>query len=303
MSNQQLAPWQGAIAQAERKFTEIATAEGGLVNYQKEAMFAMQALQGSNYLQGVDPQSIQNAVINVASIGLSLNPATAFAYLVPRDGKCCLDISYKGMVKLATDTGSIQWAKAELVRANDEFEIISMDQMPRHKFNPFATEADRGDVIGGYCVAKLADGSHMLETMSREELDYIQSKSKATSAKSPWSTFPNEMRKKAIIKRASKSWPKTSPRLAEAIQIVNEHEGLDLTGEAQEVAEEPAGLPPYDDAQFQERLPVYEEWIKSGTRTKEEILNTLTTRFTLSEEQLNFINSIQPLENNNNASS
>ena len=296
---QQIAPWQGAIAQAERKFTEIAAAEGNLVTYQKEAMFAMQTIQGNDYLQGVPPQSIQNAVINVASIGLSLNPALSFAYLVPRDGKCCLDISYKGMVKLATDTGSIQWSKAELVRENDEFEIISMDQLPTHKFNPFATEADRGEVIGGYCVAKLADGSHMIETMSREELDKVRNSSKAKSAKSPWQTWPTEMMKKTIIKRASKSWPKTSPRLAEAIKVVNEHEGLDLSGDSgHELSEEPEGLPPYEDAAFNERLKDYEEWIRSGTRTKDEIINTLTTRFTLSEAQLNKINSVETIDGN-----
>ena len=299
MSNQQLAPWQGAIAQAERKFNEIATAEGNLVTYQKEAMFAMQAIQSNDYLQGVPPQSIQNAVINVASIGISLNPALSFAYLVPRDGKCCLDISYKGLVKLATDTGSIQWAKAELVRKNDEFDLISMDQVPVHKFNPFATEADRGEVIGGYCVAKLADGSFMIETMSREEMDKVKDSSKAKSAKSPWNTWYGEMAKKTIIKRASKSWPKTSPRLAEAIQVVNEHEGLDLSSEAAHAEKaEPECLPEYDEESFNERFKNYEEWIRSGTRTKEEIINTLTTRFTLSEDQLNKINSVETIDAN-----
>ena len=299
MTNQQIAPWKQAIASAESKFSEIAQAEGNLVTYQKEAMFAMQTIQSNNYLQGVPTQSIQNAVINVASIGLSLNPALSFAYLVPRDGKCCLDISYKGMVKLATDTGSIQWAKAELVRENDDFKMISMDQVPLHEFNRFAAEADRGEIIGGYCVAKLADGTYMIETMSREELDKVKDSSKAKSAKSPWQTWYGEMAKKTIIKRASKSWPKTSPRLAEAIQVVNEHEGLDLTGEAEEAtAVEPEGLPLYEEEAFNERFKLYEEWIRSGTRTKEEILNTLVTRFALSEDQLNKINAVQPLENN-----
>lgn len=225
-TEQQIVVWKKSIMGAERKFTEIAAAEGNLVTYQKEAMFAMQTLQNSDYLQKSDPLSIRDAVINVASIGLSLNPALAFAYLVPRDGKCCLDISYKGMVKIATDTGSIQWAKAELVRQDDNFEYNGFGEMPGHKYNPF--KQDRGDVIGAYCVAKLHDGSVMVEVMDRAELNKVKESSKASSAKAPWNAWPTEMMKKTIIKRAYKSWPKTSPRMDEAIHVVNEHEGLDL---------------------------------------------------------------------------
>jgi recombination protein RecT len=43
------------------------------------------------------------------------------AYLVPRDGKVCLDISYMGMMHLAQQCGAIQWGQAVLVREGDQF--------------------------------------------------------------------------------------------------------------------------------------------------------------------------------------
>jgi recombination protein RecT len=37
----------------------------------------------------------------VAAIGITLNPASKLAYLVPRDGMVCLDISYMGLLHRA----------------------------------------------------------------------------------------------------------------------------------------------------------------------------------------------------------
>lgn len=217
-----LAPWQQAITAAEKHFNEIAKIDGDLVTYKKEAMFAWQAIKKSEWLLKCSGDSIRDAVINVASVGLTLNPANAYAYIVPRGGQACLDISYKGLIKLASDSGNIKWAKAVLVYDKDEFEMHGIEKMPFHKFDPF--KKDRGELVGGYCAAKLADSTYMIDTMTMEELDQIQATSKAQNG--PWKTFPNEMRKKSLIKRASKTWPNTS-RLDKAVELINEHEGLE----------------------------------------------------------------------------
>ncbi len=216
-----LAPWQQAITAAEKHFNEIAKIDGDLVTYKKEAMFAWQAIKKSEYLLQCKADSIRDAVINVASVGLTLNPANAYAYLVPRGGVACLDISYKGLIKLASDSGNIKWAKAVLVYEKDEFEMHGIEKMPFHKFDPF--KKDRGELVGGYCAAKLTDSTYMIDTMTIDELDQVQTTSKAKSG--PWKEWPNEMRKKTLIKRASKTWPNTS-RLDKAVEIINEHEGL-----------------------------------------------------------------------------
>src|SRR5260221_230159 len=111
--------WALAVAKAELKFGEIAAIDGNLVAYKREASFAMQLLQASDHLRGCSAESITAAITNVAAVGLTLSPPEKLAYLVPRKGKACLDISYIGLVKLATDTGSVLAVKAELVRGND----------------------------------------------------------------------------------------------------------------------------------------------------------------------------------------
>lgn len=197
------------------------------LNFEVEAGFAVQQLESNSYLLSTamnNRQSVINAVTNVAAIGVSLNPAKKQAYLVPRDSKVCLDISYIGLVDLATQSGSIVWAKSELVYEADSFSMGVAGTLPTHQFNPFSKE--RGAVVGAYVVVKTPSGEYLCDAMSIDEINAIRDrsvawkayKSKGTSC--PWATDAGEMCKKTVIKRASKLWPKNE-RLNEAIHHLN----------------------------------------------------------------------------------
>lgn len=223
------------VKKQEPKFRELNKANGDLVDFGRECLFARQQILGNDYTLKAaanDPGSLQAAILNVASIGISLNPASSHAYLVPRSGKICLDISYRGMVYLATDAGAIKWAKAELVYENDEFEWRGPSDRPLHKADPFAE--DRGALKGGYVIAKMPDGEVMIETMSAAEIDKVRATSSA--ANGPWKTWFEEMAKKTLIKRAYKSWPQTPNRrrLDTAVEALHESEGSAFTIEQQE---------------------------------------------------------------------
>jgi recombination protein RecT len=197
------------------------------INFDREAEFAIQVLSQNDYAIKVaqsNRQSVINAVTNIAAIGISLNPAKKQAYLVPRDGKICLDLSYMGLLDLATATGSIKWAKAAVVYANDGFALNGFDKPPEHRFDPFSK--DRGEAVGVYVVVKTADGDYLTEAMSADEVNAIRDRSSAWRAwidkkrSCPWVTDWAEMAKKTVIKRAYKTWPKTD-RLDEAIHHLN----------------------------------------------------------------------------------
>src|SRR5213082_1277464 len=111
------------------------------IKFEQEAGFAVQILGANDFALSVatsNRASVINAVKNIAAIGISLNPAKKQAYLVPRRGgqqqAICLDISYMGLMDLAMATGSIKWAQAELVRANDGFSRGLFDEPPTHTF-------------------------------------------------------------------------------------------------------------------------------------------------------------------------
>lgn len=193
------------------------------VTWAKESQFAIQLFQKSDYLAKAalgNPTSAQNAIINVAAIGITLNPASKLAYLVPRDGMVCLDISYMGLLHLAQATGSIKWGQCKLVYSNDTYESNGLDTAPTHKYNAFG---DRGDVVGGYCTVKTSDGDYLTEEMSLAEIKATEATSKAKNG--PWKNFWEEMARKTIVKRASKYWPRAE-RLDSAIHVINEDEGV-----------------------------------------------------------------------------
>lgn len=197
------------------------------ISFEREAGFAIQVLTSNDYAMKIAKEnrtSVINAVTNVAAIGLSLNPAKKQAYLVPRDGKICLDVSYIGLVELAIQSGSVRWVKAEIVRLGDGFRLVGFDKPPEHSFNPFSRE--RGEPVGAYVVAKTADGDYLTDVMSTDEINAIRDRSTAWKAwvekkrSCPWVTDWTEMAKKTVVKRASKMWPKTE-RLDSAIHHLN----------------------------------------------------------------------------------
>lgn len=214
------------------------------VKFEQECLYARQLLEGNNYLMSIaqkNPRSLENAVMNIAAIGLSLNPAQGHAYLVPRDQKVCLDPSYKGLAHLAQESGSIRWVQAELVYSEDDFSFTGFGQKPEHKFNPF--KKDRGEVIGAYCVARTSDGDYLTTMMPIDDIHAIRERSEAYKAymnkktrQCPWVDFYKEMVKKTVVKNASKLWPKSERayRLDEAVMLDHETNAVQLTDEAPE---------------------------------------------------------------------
>ena len=89
------------------------------MDFMREAGFAIQILQQNTFLQSCDPISVKNAIVNVALTGLTLNPALKMAYLVPRKGKCVLDPSYVGLIKVLTDSGALKNKDDAVIYVND----------------------------------------------------------------------------------------------------------------------------------------------------------------------------------------
>jgi recombination protein RecT len=211
------------------------------VNFEREAGFAIQAITSGDYIMKValgNPQSVRDAVTNIAAIGISLNPAKKQAYLVPRKNKICLDISYMGLMDLAMETGSIKWAQANLVYKNDTFASNGLDKPPLHSFDPFSK--DRGELVGVYVTVKTADGEYLTDTMSIDEVYAIRDRSESwkKDQSGPWKTDQGEMIKKTVVKRAYKYWPKTE-RLESAIHYLNTDggEGITFTQEPEKKCE------------------------------------------------------------------
>lgn len=245
LARQEKPTWSSYISQVEPRFTAISKDNNQAVKWREESYFALQALKSNHYLAECAPDTVQNAIVNVAAVGLTLNPADGYAYLVPEYSKensrkeCQLRISFKGLIKAATDTGSIAWVKAEVVKKHDKFDFRGPCALPDHMIDAFG--GDRGDSVGVYCIAKTNEGDFLVDIMPWSEVLKIK---ECAKTKQVWDKWPDEMAKKAIIKRAAKQWPKTerSAVLHKAIEVINENEGTEngnpYTNEEQEIFNE-----------------------------------------------------------------
>lgn len=259
--SKELAPYVSAIQGVKDDFEKSA---GDLLRYNDESIFAMQALMKNSFAMETankNPKSVHLAMRNVAATGLSLNPAHAYAYLVPRDHAIVLDISYKGLIKIATDSGAILWARADVVYENDSFTYHGPASMPEVATDPFK---ERGNVVGAYCIAKTRDGDILTEIMPLEEIEKIRGKSDlyAKRKSGPWVEWFTQMAKKAVVKRASKTWPYTghSGKLYEAIELANAGEGgYTLEAEAEQLV-------------TQQQAATIREWIDSTGVVQSEFL-------------------------------
>lgn len=233
---------QALVNSQEDQFNQLTSSYNAMIRFKSEAHFAMQAMQKNDFLMTTairNPQSLKNAILNVASIGLSLNPAERQAYLVPRDGQVVLDVGYIGFADLATQSCSVKWVAAKLVHKNDEYMFQGMGKEPLHKYASFG---DRGPVVGVYCIALTHDGQYLVEEMSLEDCHKIRNRTDQwkkyadKGGSGPWKTDEGEMMKKTVIKRAAKLWPKApkDTRLFKAIEVVNQHEGIDFEKERKE---------------------------------------------------------------------
>ncbi len=207
------------------------------LDFNKEMEFAIQIFQNNSYLLTCEPDTVRNCLINVALTGTTLNPVLKQAYLVPRGKKCCLDMSYIGLIKIITDTGSVKHIKSGVVYEKEFFDIeLGSGGYVKHK--PFLGTGGNGRRIGAYSVATLHDGTFHVDFMYEAELMNIKSRSEGVKSgkNSPWLSDENQMICKTVIKRHWKFLPKSERALmaANAIDIDHENNGIDFKKEKEQ---------------------------------------------------------------------
>lgn len=195
----------------------------------REASFAVQIAAANPKLQECSPESVIKAIWNLATAGLTLNPVLGLAYLTPRfvGGKteCVLMPSYKGLQKLAQETGVVKKVESRLVYEGDTFDV-TFGTRPDIIHKPCG---NKEVITAAYAIATLDNEETQFEVMMKGELDEIRGLSdswkalEAGKVKSAiWKDHEGEMCRKTVIKRLLKYLPKVeSSRLVEAIKLDN----------------------------------------------------------------------------------
>ena len=172
-----------------------------------------------------DVASLVGAIGQCAQMGLEPNTVLGHAYLVPfnvkrkdADGNerwvnsVQVIIGYKGLIDLARRSGQIVSIAAHEVCENDQFELVyGLDE----KLNHTPSMGERGEILGFYAIAKLKDGGHAFEFMSRFQVEAIRDASQGwqqavkykKESSHPWAVHFPEMGRKTVIRRLAKYLP------------------------------------------------------------------------------------------------
>jgi recombination protein RecT len=190
------------------------------------------ALMNEPRLLECNPREVFREVAKIAALGLLIDSQLGEAYLIASRTGPQARVGYRGLIKLARQSGDVSMLYAHEVYSNDEIECLLGDEKKlRHKPNLFG---DRGEIIGYYAVVKFKDGDTDFEPMTPQQIDKIRDKSdgykafKAGKIKdTPWASSYDEMAKKTCIRRLAKRIPQ-SPDLAAALSIEDKAEFLEL---------------------------------------------------------------------------
>jgi recombination protein RecT len=202
------------------------------------------AVSGNPELLKVNRESLWRACVQGAELGLSLNPTMGEADILVVQGGAQFRPRYKGLMKLALQSGEVTSIRSVLVYENDVFEVI--EGLRRDIIHKPARGA-RGALTHVYCVWTLRGLSEpQFEVMDRQQVMRIKARSPAGSKGSgPWKTDEEEMWRKTVVRRASKYMPISCEAFVKAVAVDNFAEGgveIDVTdgGEIIEVGVEEA---------------------------------------------------------------
>lgn len=246
----------------------------GLINFQKESALATQMIAKDYRLQQSTETSIANAFMNIAFVGLSLNPIKQHCALLPRwndkirQYEASLSIMYRGLMWLAGQAG-VKDISVDVVYSADRFKLIKSDEGDKfeHEFAHSVPRDDPHDQNSGLLVSNKYQGTYVaarmpgsptrkVEWVPAEYIYVVRGKSESyidretgkPHPKSPWTWSFDEMTKKVGIKIAQKRWEESVieneewRRFQTAVALDNVNEGViparadDIPGTAEHVA-------------------------------------------------------------------
>lgn len=196
------------------------------------ARIATTVLRQTPALGRCTPESFLGALMTASQLGLEPGPLGE-AYLVPYGNTATFIPGYRGLVKLAYQSGMVATVAAHVVHAADQFDYeLGLDPFLRHK--PTLSDdlsAEGGKVIAVYAIVKFKDGASNFEVMSVAQIEAIRKRSKA-STNGPWVTDWEAMARKTVLKRLSK-WMPLSSEFAAAVA----HDGVVRTDATADVTD------------------------------------------------------------------
>lgn len=180
------------------------------------ARLAMTVFRNNKKLQECSPVSFLGAVMQAVQLGLEPNTSLGESFIIPYGKNATFQIGYKGILRLAHNTGQYQAIYAHEVYANDEFHYqLGLNKDIHH----IPADIPEGEPVYYYAVYKLKNGGYDFAVWSRTKvIQHAEQFSAAVKGKrdTPWNSDFDSMAKKTVLLQALKYAPK-SIEFADAI--------------------------------------------------------------------------------------
>lgn len=170
-------------------------------------------------------QTLLNAAMSAACLGLEVDGVTGQAFLVPFAGKAQLIVGYKGYNTLGARAGiTIQ---GEVVREGDEFDYELGDRSFVHHKPKLGT---RGPILASWATATALNRPAIVSVLGIDDLMLIKARSPAVKGgfDTPWNEpilgFP-AMCSKTAKRRLARSTPLNVMQVAAAMEEAHEERG------------------------------------------------------------------------------
>lgn len=217
--NQQIVPFKRKVENIRQLLVkskdQMAMALPKHMSVDRMLRITMTSIQRTPKLLDCTPMSLLGAVMQAAQLGLEPDGLLGQAHLVPFKNSVTLIPGYKGLIKLARNSGELATIQAHEVHEKDSFMFCygldpKLEHIPARDENP-------GEIIAFYAVARLKDGSSQFEVMWKREVEAIRKQSKAAN-EGPWKTHYEEMGKKTVLRRLCKMLP-SSIEMSTAVML------------------------------------------------------------------------------------
>ncbi|TFH54286.1 MAG: hypothetical protein E4G89_00355 [Methanothrix sp.] len=218
-----------AVKRAAMQFNRASSTDS--LKWASEREHVKSIIAKSKKLRECLPITVYQSILQAASMGLTLNPAIQHCYLIPRrsgkDGPliCYPAPSYRGLSHICMGSGQIIQIRAEVVFQADKFRYLGPVEKPIHE--PVLTDTHRKQdfCIGAYAICEYSNGSYSAEYVDRTTIETIRGMSEVQNSLM-YTKFWTEGFKKIAIRRLCKTIAISSPRLAVATSVLDQHEGI-----------------------------------------------------------------------------
>ncbi len=176
-------------------------------------------------------ESLIQSVLDAAQTGLDISVSRGEAALVPfMNGKtkryeCQFIPMYRGLARLARNSGEIKRIEAEVVCENDSFHY-QKGSVVSVIFQPELFE-ERGEAIGVYALAEYTTGAVQAVYLSRAQVEKVRNCSKMKD-RGPWRDWWESMWKKTAFRNLSSWLTLDSDRFHHAIEVADREYDLKI---------------------------------------------------------------------------